>query len=1040
MPDFLFSKDLETYDQGLKELTQLEAERQARRLIMIPSESSAPLAVREVLSSAFTNVYAEGYPRAETRTQTQEQIMDYAYQLGHYRRYSDLRYYKGVEYADIAEALARRRAAELFAANDLTAENLWVNVQPLSGAPANTAVYTALIKPGDAILGMDLLHGGHLTHGSPVNRSGLFYNAFHYTVDPATERLDYDAILKQAKECQPKVIIAGFTSYPWVPDWLAFRRIADEVGAYLLADISHIAGLVAAKLIPSPVGIADVVSFTTHKTLCGPRGAVLIGHDREIGEKLDKGVFPGEQGGPHINTIAAMALTFKLAQSEEFKEMTAQTIKNAAVLAETFKSLGVRVPYGGTDSHMALIDCKSFRGSDGIPLNGDVAARILDLAGIVANRNTIPGDRSALSASGVRFGATWLTQRGFVEADFANIATLITELLNHSTPYLMIGRVGKKTRAKVDYKTLTTIAAKVSDMADSKPSADHVSERHSYPHYFFLQDSQESAHRAFELRGEKVRAFLNFTVTSDIEALQPGMSQPTCLHTTTGDIEGVLTCIDPTCFKLTVSPEEAGHASTWLVGISTGFIYYDQDLAMRIPGPISILPSTPEDKILSGEKTDLTKPYFVGMPKDANLPALPEFIWNEPTDQPLKRTPLYDRHVALGAKMIPFAGWEMPVWYTSVLEEHLATRNAAGLFDVTHMGVFQAEGPDAAIFLDAVCGNDVITLQVGESYYTHFMDPHANVIDDLLVYRRNADQYLVVVNAANEQKDWAWLNAVREGKVLVDLARPWVRAPGRNVILRNLKDPAAGADQRVDIALQGPRSLEIVLKLAEPPEQRKIKRLNRTQLCESVLAGMNVIISRTGYTGEKICFELFVHPDQAPALWDALLRLGEPLGLKPCGLGARDSLRTEAGLPLYGDEMGGDLNLTVSEAGFSQYVKLNSSWFIGRASFRERDEQRTGVVARFRFNDKGVRMAHHGDPVVDVKGKMVGKVTSCAIDSEGYLTGQAFVDEKAAVEGTLVYIYQGAPTWTQKPPASLTRGDRVAIPGAATIIARFLTK
>ena len=218
MSDFLFKKDVEIYDPNVNGLVEFEAERQARRLIMIPSESIAPKAVRDLLASPFTNVYAEGYPRPETRYQDEDTIMDYAYQLGRYRRHSDPRYYKGVEYVDMLEALARRRAAELFAANDLNADDLWVNVQPLSGAPANTAVYTALTQPGDAILGMDLLVGGHLTHGSPVNRSGLFYNAFHYTVDPETERLNYDKILAQAKECKPKVIVAGYTSYPWIPD------------------------------------------------------------------------------------------------------------------------------------------------------------------------------------------------------------------------------------------------------------------------------------------------------------------------------------------------------------------------------------------------------------------------------------------------------------------------------------------------------------------------------------------------------------------------------------------------------------------------------------------------------------------------------------------------------------------------------------------------------------------------------------------------------------------------------------------------------
>jgi len=426
------------------------------------------------------------------------------------------------------------------------------------------------------------------------------------------------------------------------------------------------------------------------------------------------------------------------------------------------------------------------------------------------------------------------------------------------------------------------------------------------------------------------------------------------------------------------------------------------------------------------------------MPASVDKPALPEFVWQEPENPPLKRTVLYETHQALGGRIVPFAGWEMPVWYSSILEEHNAVRTAAGLFDVTHMGVFQAEGPDAALFLDSVCANDVVSLRLGESLYTHFLDPHANVIDDLLVYRRGAQKYLVVVNAANEDKDWAWLNAVREGKVMVDPERPWTRCPGRRAILRNLKNPQEGADMRVDIALQGPLSRDMLLALTEPAEARKIMRLNRTQLCEAVVDGMDVVVSRTGYTGERMAFELFVHPDNAVRLWNDLMRVGEPLGLKPCGLGARDSLRTEAGLPLYGHEMGGDFNLGVSEAGFLPYVKMNTTWFVGRPAFRERERERSGVVVRFRFNDKGVRLAHHGDPVVDEKGKVVGKVTSCALDQQGYFTGQAFVELKAAQEGNTILIYQSAPDKAQKSPAELTIGDKVVLPGAATIISRFL--
>lgn len=1038
MDNFLFDQEIKEIDPDVYKLTGFEDERQARRLVMIPSESIAPWAVRQLLSSSFTNIYAEGYPRPETRYQNEDEILDYAHQLNTYRRYSDARYYKGVEYADVVEALARRRCAELFAANNLIPDDLWVNVQPLSGAPANTAVYTALIEPGDAILGMDLLHGGHLTHGSPVNRSGLFYNAFHYTVDPHTEKLDYDVIMEQAKACKPKVIVAGYTSYPWIPDWRAFRKIADEVGAYLLADISHIAGLVAAGVSKSPIGIADIVSFTTHKTLCGPRGAVLICHDRELGERIDKGVFPGEQGGPHMNTIAALALTFKLAKTKQFKALQQQMVKNARALAQGFMDNDVRVPYKGTDSHMCLIDCKTFKSEDGIPLNGDLGARILDLAGIVANRNTIPGDRSALSSSGIRLGSPWLTQRGFKEADFVEIAGQIAKLFRGTTPYLMCARVGNKTRAKVDFKTFTEVSVAVRDLAERQPTMDKLSKPSSYPHYFFIDDKFEGKLAGFELSGEKVRAFMTFAFTSDIEGLEPGEAQPTALNTTMGTVEGTLTCITPNRFNLTVPSEQAGLAGTWLNGVSSAFIYYDEDKCQRIPGPISVLPAKPVEKLLSGERVDENKPYFVGMENGVRKKAKPEFVWEEPKDEPLKRTRLYDTHVSLGAKLIPFAGWELPVWYSSVLEEHNATRTTAGLFDVTHMGVFLAEGPDAALFLDSVTGNDIVTLKLGDSYYTHFLDTQANVIDDLLVYRHGKQKYLVVVNAANEAKDWAWLNAVREGKVLIDTERPWAIVPGRKVILRNLKDPKEGKDMLVDIALQGPLSRDILLKLATPAERRKILRLNRTQLVESKLAGMNVIVSRTGYTGERMCFELFVHPDNVVNLWNQIMRVGSPMGMLPCGLGARDSLRTEAGLPLYGHEMGGELNLMVSEAGFLPFVKMNSSWFIGRSAFRDRERMRTGVVVRFRFNEKGVRMARLGDPIIDVKGRVVGKVTSCAIDQQGFLTGQAFLEVKSSAEGTPIWIYQGSSDKPQKPPAELTIGDKMALPTAATVISRFL--
>jgi glycine hydroxymethyltransferase len=288
------------------------------------------------------------------------------------------------------------------------------------------------------------------------------------------------------------------------------------------------------------------------------------------------------------------------------------------------------------------------------------------------------------------------------------------------------------------------------------------------------------------------------------------------------------------------------------------------------------------------------------------------------------------------------------------------------------------------------------------------------------------------------------LNAVKEGKVRVDEERPWAKAFGRKAILRNLRDPKEGDDMRVDIALQGPRSREILLALGSDEDTRKrILALKRTQLTEGVLGGFDLVISRTGYTGEKMAFELFVHPDRAAELFRALLRVGESFGIKSVGLGARDSLRTEAGLPLYGHEMGagsgqiGEGDLGVAEAGFGSYVKVYKPWFIGREAYLEREKNRKGIVVRFRFNEKGVRMAHNGDPVMDKRGRVIGWVTSCAVDRDGYLTGQAYIDQKHSSEDSSIYIFQSAPGDAGKAPADLTIGDRSLLANQAKVVSRF---
>ncbi|MFZ2096623.1 MAG: glycine cleavage system aminomethyltransferase GcvT [Anaerolineales bacterium] len=1036
MEDYLFRGNLAQLDPAIAELTQLEAERQFRKLILIPSESQAPMAVREALSSAFQNIYAEGYPREETRNMTEAEIMDLPARLVNFRRYADKRYYKGVEYADTIEELARRRCAELFANDLLEADDIYVNVQPLSGAPANNAVYHALVKPGDTIMGMDLLHGGHLTHGSPVNRSGEYYNAVHYTVDPETEQINYDQVEELALKHKPRFIIAGYSSYPWAADWARFRQIADEIGAYLFADIAHIAGMVVAGAYPSPIGYADVVTFTTHKSLCGPRGACILTFDEKLSRDVDRAVFPGEQGGPHVNSYAGMAVAFKVAKTDQFRQLQHQIVKNCAVFTEHLRQRGMRIAYGGTNTHLMNLACNTIVGEDGTGLSGDMASRILDIAGIVVNRNTIPGDKDASDPSGIRMGTPWVTQRGFKENDMKQLADIIADILLSTMPHGRMGSNKVLRRAKVDFHMLEESKMKVRQMAETA-GIDFSPSQHGYPHFYYLDDKiKEGDWSVLELTGERVRLFLSQALTSDVEVLMPGDSQPTRVYTSDGAVDGTLTCDGAYQFRLTIPSSKHGLVTAWLRDLSDGYVRFDQDVLKKLPGLAVVKDSNAQAVAPLTGDVIAPKPYFIGMETGTGK-ALPKFTWVE-NEGEVKHTPMFETHERLGAKIISYAGWEMPVWYTSVMDEHLAVRQAAGLFDVAHMGVLQVEGPDSAAFLDSVVANDISYLSVGESCYTHFLDPDGNVIDDLIIYKRGKEKMLMVVNAANADKNWAWLNAVRQGEVLVDHQRPWAKVFGHRAILRDLKAPKEGGDMRVDIALQGPRARQILLKLDCDEETRCcVRYLKRTHICEVTLAGFDLVISRTGYTGEKFSYEIFVHPAQADALFNAILEVGKDYGIKPCGLGARDSLRTEAGLPLYGHEMGGELNLGVAEAGFGQYVKTYKPWFIGREAFLEKEKARTGQLVRFRFDEKGVRMAHLGDPVVDWRGRMVGQVTSCAVDMDGFLTGQAYVESRVAAKGTIIYIYQGAPKDSSKVLGALKIGERVILPSPAHILRRF---
>lgn len=1046
--DYLFRDDLAHLDPEVAALIGHEEARQAHKLILIPSESTIPAAVRQAVGSVFQNLYAEGYPLSETRTLSEADILDYETRLAEYRRYADERYYKGTEYTDIVEALARRRAAELFATDRVPAGKLWVNVQPLSGAPANNAVYSALVQPGDTVMGMDLLHGGHLTHGSPVNRSGIAYHIVSYGVDPETERLDYDAIQRLAQEHKPKMIICGFTSYPYVADYKRFREIADSVGAYLLADISHIAGLTAAGVVPSPVGHAHVISFTTHKTLQGPRGAVLLTEDAAIARKLDRGVFPGEQGGPHVNTIAGMAVAFKLARTDQFRALQTQTVKNAVRLAEQLAGHGFRIPYGGTDSHMLLVDMKHITGPDGTPLSGDVAARILDLAGIVTNRNTIPGDKSAFRASGLRLGTPWVTQRGFREPEIDRLAAIMADVLHATRPYSYIGKGNRpQLRSKVDFDALQSAALKTRALAAEigidVPGPDQV----DYPHLYTIESLPQSGWHVLEISGEDAAPFVQWATSNDVLTLADGQAQPTWLLNPDGSpiAQGALKRVNKTTFHLHVA-ENAGRAAAWLRALSDGFVQFDPaDLQGKLPGPVVVraLAGAQHPLAVSGDGYSADKGYFIGC-RGAKYAgprgeAKPVFAWEEPADPPLLRTSLNDLHRAMKAKMVPFAGWDMPVWYSSVGEEHAAVRTGAGLFDVSHMGVWDLKGPGAETFLDAVAANDVRALAVGSAHYSYLLGVDGVPIDDIFVYRLATDHFLIVVNASNDDKDWAWVSGLVEGKWRIDSADPGATVPGRHqVTLRNLRDRKAGDEMRVDIALQGPKSRDILTSLHLSDEDRaRIKKLPWAGVTRATINGYDVVVARTGYTGERVAFELFIHPDKAPAFFKDLVESGAT----PCGLASRDSTRTEAGLPLYGHELAGALSLGPADAGFGSYVKTWKPFFVGKAAYLAHEAKRDAMVTRFRLNQKGARPPQPGDPLVDDRGRVVGVVTSCSIDSEGYQLGQAYLKEEFQAEGTPLQVFAGAArTKLSKDFGALTLGDKAPVPVPVTVLSRFPKK
>jgi glycine hydroxymethyltransferase len=405
---YSLKQTIESIDPAVWQAIKSEIQRQEDHIELIASENYASPAVMQAQGSVLTNKYAEGYPGK--------------------------RYYGGCEYVDLVEQYAIDRAKSLFAAE-------YVNVQPHSGSQANAAVYLSVLKPGDTLLGMSLAHGGHLTHGSPVNLSGKIFHSVAYGLTPETEELDYKEVARLAHEHKPKMIVAGASAYSLVINWKSFRKIADDVGAYLFVDMAHYAGLVAAGFYPSPVGIADFVTSTTHKTLRGPRGGIIMAKP-EYEKALNSAIFPQTQGGPLMHVIAAKAVAFKEAASKEFKGYQEQVIDNARVMTKVLHERGLRIVSGRTDCHMFLVDLQAKN------LTGKQAEESLGLAHITVNKNAIPNDpQKPFVTSGIRIGTPAVTTRGFKEIEVEQLANLIADVLDAPTDNTVLLRVAHETKA-----------------------------------------------------------------------------------------------------------------------------------------------------------------------------------------------------------------------------------------------------------------------------------------------------------------------------------------------------------------------------------------------------------------------------------------------------------------------------------------------------------------------------------------------------------------------------------------------------------------
>ncbi len=532
-------KPISKVDPWLATILQREEQRQFSQICLAAASSLCSYAKREAQGSIFSNIDAEGYPLKKMQQQSLDELYDFEEQIAFYKRFGDRRYAKGAEFVNVVEVMAQRRAAAAFATDwashsdlEVAAADIFVNLQCTTGSLANMAVFSALLEPGDRILSMDLTHGGHLSHGSRLHSSGKTYQVESYGVDPLTERLDYDYIRHLALKLRPGMIVGGASSYPWAIEWKKLWQIAQELSppAYLLADISHPAGLVVGGLIPNPIGYADVVTFTTYKTLCGPRGAAILWTDRTLSEKINRAVFPGLQSAPIFQQIVAMALAFQEAHTEEFRRLQQSIAENACLLAFHLERLGVPLAFGGTNTHIVIAHLGKLTSNNAGSLQGEWIAQLLERVGIVCNSNLVPGDKNVTQATGLRLGTTWISQLGYQPGDIEDIAKIIAALCLGIQPGAQIGQqkhAPLRTREEALLWSVREQALHILNRIAGKEQAATPDNHIPHPLRYLCMPQVEvwdlsEVTQALIIRGKHARDFLQQLVKHDLSSYEEG--------------------------------------------------------------------------------------------------------------------------------------------------------------------------------------------------------------------------------------------------------------------------------------------------------------------------------------------------------------------------------------------------------------------------------------------------------------------------------------------------------------------------------------